>query len=107
MHILNAELLDSALSRGPAKRFYEQDSDVFDIVATIAAGINRNHAFANANKRTAFFCAVVMLHLNGYRFYGETDDAIHVMTSLAQGASENDLAEWLRAESVAIEESMA
>lgn len=102
--ILSEHLLESALDRGPQKRYYVQDSDIFEIVAAVAGGIIRNHPFANANKRTAFACAVVMLYLNGYQFSGETRDAIHIMVSLAGDAKlEDDLAGWLRAESVLLE----
>jgi len=37
-------------------------SNLFDICATLFYGIIKNHAFHDANKRTAFLCALYMLH---------------------------------------------
>jgi death-on-curing protein len=49
-------LLDSALSRPANRLAYEGERDLCRLAAAYAAGIVRNHPFADGNKRAAFSC---------------------------------------------------
>ena len=60
-------LLDSALNR-PVNKFAYADPgsiDLFDMAAAYAYGLAKNHAFNDANKRTAWGCCVLFLKVNG------------------------------------------
>jgi len=49
--------------------------DIFDLAASYAFGLVKNHPFIDGNKRTGFVVAVVFLELNGYRFHASEVDA--------------------------------
>ncbi|MEL7167638.1 MAG: type II toxin-antitoxin system death-on-curing family toxin [Pseudomonadota bacterium] len=57
-------LLQSALAR-PRNIHAFESTDLFELAATYAEGIARNHPFIDANKRTAFLSAALFLDLNG------------------------------------------
>ena len=50
----DAALLESALSR-PQNQHAYGETDTFQLAASYAGGISRNHAFVDGNKRTAFY----------------------------------------------------
>lgn len=58
-------LLDSALAR-PKNLFAYGETDRFQLAASYAEGIARNHPFADGNKRTAFATADLFLVVNGH-----------------------------------------
>ncbi|MBY4893136.1 type II toxin-antitoxin system death-on-curing family toxin [Rhodobacteraceae bacterium N5(2021)] len=60
------ELLDSALARPKNDYAYSGERDMFNLASAHAEGIARNHAFADANKRTAFLAAALFLFDNGF-----------------------------------------
>lgn len=64
--LLKPDLLESALARPQNEYVYADEQDIFTLAAIYAEGIAQNHAFADANKRTAFLAATVFLHDNGY-----------------------------------------
>lgn len=66
-HVADWGGLESACSRPCLTHQYEQQSDIFDLAASLGFGLAKNHAFANANKRTAAICTHVFLQLNGYQ----------------------------------------
>ena len=57
-------LLESALARPQNLHTYGED-DRFQLAASYAEGIARNHAFVDGNKRTAFQSADVFLYKMG------------------------------------------
>lgn len=63
----NLNLLESAVYR-PQSSFMGDDLyvSVFDKAAALMHSILMNHAFIDANKRTAITSTVYFLHLNGY-----------------------------------------
>ena len=92
-------LLESALERPPNKLAYASpgDVDLYDLAAAYAYGIARNHAFNDANKRTAWSCCVLFLKVNGIKLQIEAAEVVEQMVVLAQGhLSEAAFAEWLR-----------
>nr|WP_321443443.1 type II toxin-antitoxin system death-on-curing family toxin [uncultured Cohaesibacter sp.] len=58
-------LLNSALAR-PQNLYAYGEEDCFQLAASYAEGIARNHPFIDGNKRTAFQTADLFLALNGY-----------------------------------------
>jgi len=66
-HVADWGKLESTCARPSQTHYYHQDSDICDLAASLAFGLAKNHAFANANKRTAAVCTHVFLLLNGYQ----------------------------------------
>jgi len=92
-------LLDSALSR-PENLAAYGDPDTFDLAASYAYGIAKNHPFIDGNKRAAFITAVVFLEVNGFTLQASEVDAVLKVLALAAGEMpERDFAAWLRAHS--------
>ena len=90
-------LLDSALGR-PQNLFAYARPTVFELAASYAFGLVKNHPFIDGNKRTAFVTAVLFLELNGQSFQAEETDATVRTLALAAGAmSEAKYAIWLKA----------
>lgn len=92
-------LLESALGRPLNKAAYAADDeiDLFELAAAYAYGIARNHAFNDANKRTAWACCVLFLKRNRVVLKSQTEQNVDQMLALAQGnLSEQDFAAWLR-----------
>jgi death-on-curing protein len=92
-------LLESALGRPLNKRAYAgpEGVDLYDLAAAYAYGIARNHAFNDANKRTAWSCCVLFLKVNGIALRIEAPAVVEQMVALAQGhVEEADFAAWLR-----------
>jgi death-on-curing protein len=97
--VRDAELLQSALSRPENLPAYGRPT-VFDLAASYAFGLVKNHLFADGNKRTGFAVAVLFLELNGCRFgAAEADAAIRTLALAVGDVSEREFADWLRANS--------
>jgi death on curing protein len=62
-------LLDSALNR-PKQSVFGQDAypSIYEKAAALFESIAKNHAFHNANKRTALASLIVFLKINHYRW---------------------------------------
>ena len=94
--IRDQSLLLSALAR-PQNLAAYGDPDVADLAAAYAAGITRNHAFIDGNKRTGLGVALVFLLDNQYELIAASGDLVITMLSVADGTmSEPELAIWLR-----------
>jgi death-on-curing protein len=92
-------LLDSAPGR-PANRFgHAGDTlDLFDLATAYAFELACNHAFNDANKRTAWGCCVLFLKVNGIDLAVPAADVVERMLRLVQGElDEAGFAVWLRA----------
>ena len=91
-------VLESALARGRQRFSYEPGSDLASLAAAIGYGLARNHPFNDGNKRVAFVVMVVFLGLNGLDLKVPETKVVTVVSDLAAGGlSEDELAEWLRA----------
>ena len=89
-------LLDSALGKPQNLLAYGQPN-LFDLAASYAFGIVKNHPFIDGNKRAGFVVAVVFLELNGYRFHAsEVDSALRTLALAAGEMTEGAYAEWLK-----------
>ncbi len=89
-------LLESALAR-PENLAACGEPTVFELAASYAYGIARNHPFIDGNKRTAFVASVLFLRMIGQQLHAESAEAAVVFLRLAAGEfSEAELAEWFR-----------
>jgi len=90
--------LESALARGRQRFAYEPGSDLPALAAAIGYGLARNHPFSDGNKRVAFVVMVVFLGLNGLDLEVAETEVVTVVPDLAAGGLlEDELTEWLRA----------
>lgn len=89
-------LFESALARAQNLAAYGEP-DMFDLAASYAFGIVRNHPFVDGNKRTAFVTASLFLELNGWSLRAEEPEATATMLAFASGeVGESAFADWLR-----------
>jgi death-on-curing protein len=94
--VRDATLLDSALAR-PQNAFAYGEKDLCLLAALYAAGIVRNHPFADGNKRTAFVACELFLAVNGLLLEAGDDACIEQTVALAAGEiDEHAYALWLR-----------
>lgn len=94
--VRDATLLDSALAR-PQNAFAYGEKDPCLLAALYAAGIVRNHPFADGNKRTAFVACELFLTVNGLLLESGDDACIEQTVALAAGEiDEHAYALWLR-----------
>lgn len=97
--IRDAGLLDSALGK-PLNLFAYGKPTLFELAASYAYGIIKNHPFIDGNKRTGFLVAIVFIEVNGYRFLAsEADAAVQTLAVAAGEKSESEFSDWLRANS--------
>lgn len=95
----SSELLESALAR-PKHLAGFGAPDLFDLAASYAFGIARNHPFIDGNKRTALVVCGSFLVLNGFRITASDADCVIQTLALAAGEiDEAGFAAWLRASS--------
>ena len=92
-------LLDSALGK-PLNLFAYGKPTLFDLAASYAFGIIKNHPFVDGNKRAGFVVAVTFLELNGCKFQAtEVDAAVRTLALAAGELTEGGYAKWLQANS--------
>ena len=90
-------LLQSALARPQQLYTYADTPDIIDMATAYTAGIVRNHAFVDGNKRTGFVVGILFLELNGYHFTATEEAAAQAVLELAAGAlNEAGYAAFLR-----------
>lgn len=97
-------LLESALAR-PQNQHAYGETDTFQLAASYAEAISRNHAFVDGNKRTAFYVAVDFLELNGFQLEAAQGfEHVEMMEQLGQGKiTREQAADHLREHSTKIE----
>lgn len=93
-------MLESALGKAQ-QLFHYGDPSVFDLAASYAFGVLKNHPFIDGNKRTGFMAAFTFLGVNGYDLVAPEEEAVVQTLGLAAGAiGEADYTAWLKAGSV-------
>ena len=93
-------LLDSALNK-PLHVFNYGKPTVFELAASYALGIVKNHPFLDGNKRTGFVAAALFIEANGFSFQATEEEAVLETLALAAGErAEADYAAWLARNSV-------
>lgn len=78
-------MLESALARAENIAAYAQPT-AFELAASYAFGVIRNHPFVDGNKRTGFIAAVMFLELNGFEFMASEIDAAEKTLAAAAGS---------------------
>ena len=88
--------LDSTLAR-PKNLIAYRTPDIFELAASYAFGIARNHCFFDGNKRTAFASSAVFLLDHGFILVPDHDRNTVIFEQLAAGnVTEEALVEWFR-----------
>ncbi len=88
-------LLESALSR-PQQLFHYEKPTLFEMAASYAHGIVKNHPFLDGNKRSGFTVAGLFLEMNGYSLQAPETEAVIQTVALAAGdVSAAHYAQWL------------
>ena len=96
-------LLDSAINKPKNLLAYGKPS-VFELAASYAVGLVKNHPFLDGNKRIGFMAAYIFLGANGFSFEATEEEAVLETLALAASHStEVDYAAWLERNSVPIE----
>lgn len=91
-------LLHSAMER-PKASFGGRDlyPTIFLKAAALMHSFVNNHAFADANKRTALGCTVRFLHINGYEFRARKREIIKLTMDVeAKKLNLDEIAKWLK-----------
>lgn len=89
-------LLELALAR-PRQILAYGNSDLFDLAASYAHGIVKNHPFLDGNKRSGLMAAALFLESNQYVFGATEEEAVLQTLALAAGETDADeYAAWLR-----------
>ena len=89
-------LLESALGR-PQNLFAYGKRTLFDLAATYAHGIIKNHPFIDGNKRAGFMAAFLFLGRNGFDLVADEEDAYKQTLAVAEGTlDEKAYAKWLK-----------
>ncbi len=93
-------LLDSAINR-PKHLLSYGSPTLFQMAASYAHGIVKNHPFLDGNKRTGFMSAYIFLGVNGWSLQAPEEEAVLETLALAAGeTSEEAYAAWLERTSV-------
>ena len=90
-------LFESAMDR-PRNLFayLEPPATLFQLAASYAFGLAKNHAFVDGNKRTAFVVCLSFLRQNGIVLVASQEDRYLTFYALAAGdLNEAELASWL------------
>lgn len=96
--IRDVNLLQSALAKPENIFAYNLTADVQQLAAAYGFGISQNHPFIDGNKRTAYVCMEPFLRINGHTIVANQDEKYDMVIKLASGSiTENELSEWLRA----------
>lgn len=94
--VLKENELASAQQKPANHRYYRQTEDVITLAAVLAHGLATNHAFCNANKRTAAAAVAIFLALNGYELTGPDQALVKVILNLVNRVIEvEDLEDWI------------
>lgn len=95
--VRDERLLDSALCR-PEHLLAYGAPDLYDLAASYAAGIVKNHPFLDGNKRSGFLTAYTFLEANGAEFTAPEEEVVMQTLALAVGEiREREYAAWLKA----------
>ena len=93
-------LLDSAIGK-PRNLFTYGRPTIFELAASYAAGLVKNHPFLDGNKRIGFMAAYIFLGANGWSLIAPEEEAVLETLALAAGeSSESAYAAWLEKNSV-------
>ena len=97
--IKDTALLDSAINRPKQSAFSEEAYPTIWLkAAALYSSIAQNHAFHNANKRTAIASMKQFLWVNGYQFFAPQEEAENYTVTLVNTKPPieiQEVAEWI------------
>jgi death-on-curing protein len=89
-------LLESALGK-PKNLFAYSKPTMFELAASYAFGIVKNHPFIDGNKRTGFMAAYTFLGKHQWELGAtEVDATVQTLRLAANDCSQADYAAWLK-----------
>jgi death on curing protein len=93
--VLNETMLHSSQQSPGHYHYYEQCEDMSMLAAVLADSIAKNHAFHNANKRTAALAALNFLLMNGHECTGPWEEFAEIIEGLITRIyTREDLSNW-------------
>jgi death-on-curing protein len=99
--IYDMKLLQSALARPKQRLAYEPEATVFELAASYAFGLAKNHPFVDGNKRVALTISATFLEINGFSLEASEPEAVMIFEQLAAGQlTEDELAKWFKVASI-------
>ena len=97
-------LLESALAHPRHLHTYGKNADICALASAYAFSLSQNHPFIDGNKGIALVVMVLFLQLNGFALsVNMTDRYTTIMRLATREMDEEELADWLRENTVAIE----
>jgi death-on-curing protein len=97
--------LEATLARPQHQFAYAPESSLYELAAAYGFGFARNHCFPDGNKRVALAAMDVFLAINDVDLLPDEAEAVVIVNLLAAGdMSQEELAEWLQANSRPLEE---
>jgi death on curing protein len=94
--IRDITLLESALAR-PQNLYAYQSPTLFELAASYAYGIIKNHPFIDGNKRSSFVVSLLFLELNGYELITSREEKVSTFLKLASDSlTEQELTAWFQ-----------
>lgn len=96
-------MLDSAINK-PRNLLAYGTPTVFELAASYAIGLVKNHPFLDGNKRIGFMAAYIFLGANGWSMEATEEEAVlETLALAASNSTEADYAAWLERNSVPAE----
>jgi death-on-curing protein len=93
--VRDENLLISAIMR-PQNMFAYEQPTIFEMAASLAFGLAKNHPFNDANKRTATVSCISFLRINDANFNAPQEELVITMVALASSQiSQTEFAKWL------------
>jgi death-on-curing protein len=94
--VRDAGLLESALGK-PKNLFAYAKPSLFELAASYAFGLVKNHPFVDGNKRAGFAAAATFLQVNKFHLVAsEVDAVVQTLRLAANDCTEAEYAEWLK-----------
>jgi death-on-curing protein len=92
----DAGLLESAVQRAENKIYFQPESTVATVGASMSYGLIKNHAFIDGNKRIGLAALVDFLNLNGFWLLPSNEEQIAmVQRTAASEVSEEEWTAWV------------
>lgn len=74
--------LETAQQSVGSHRYFGQTEDVITLASVLFESLARNHAFHNANKRTAVAATSIFMLMNGYELTAPGDDLVEIAVAV-------------------------
>ncbi len=101
--VVNEGSIESAIAR-PRNRHACEQASLFESAAAYVFGLARNHAYQDANKRTAYMAGITFLFVNGWHVQAPDHEKLLLMVDVAIGTrTETDIAVWFEQHAAARE----